>query len=350
MPPAPAQRQDIVFSGPRLPMPVGFSGGPDIWKILTDIVFPAAKDPNVIALAVAYARERNLDILKKPFHIVPTWSSQLRRDVETIWPAITEIQITAHRTGLYAGMDPATYGPMKKEIFKGRRRVDNNWENVEVVVEYPEYCEVTVYRIVGGHRQPFTERVYWKECYGRVGGGLLPNDMWQKRPHLQLAKCAKAAALRAAFPEEGPGYDEAELQGVIQTQAASAAPTPAPAAAATADTAWKPPADEATDEPPADDDPPVERPAPELIVAPATADGSAIDWTAWGTELMQRLNSCTSAEKFEGWLAANSQQVDSMKGEAPKVHARLAAAIAKAREAKGWPAPATQPVKAEQPA
>jgi hypothetical protein len=41
-----------------------------------------------------------------------------------------------------------------------------------------------------------------------------PNSMWQKRPRGQLDKCAEAAALRAAFPEElgdDPTSDEGPM-------------------------------------------------------------------------------------------------------------------------------------------
>jgi hypothetical protein len=34
--------------------------------------------------------------------------------------------------------------------------------------------------------------------------------MWSKKPHVQLAKCAEAAALRRSHPIGG-GYDEAEV-------------------------------------------------------------------------------------------------------------------------------------------
>jgi hypothetical protein len=75
---------------------------------------------------------------------------------------------------------------------------------------------VTVYRIVQGQRCPFTEPVFWLEAYARLGGAYseLPTDMWVKRPRGQLLKCAKAASLRAAFPEEA-GYTAEEMEGKV---------------------------------------------------------------------------------------------------------------------------------------
>jgi hypothetical protein len=75
---------------------------------------------------------------------------------------------------------------------------------------------VTVYRLVNGQRCPFTEPVFWLEAYARLGGAYseLPTDMWVKRPRGQLLKCAKAASLRAAFPEEA-GYTAEEMEGKV---------------------------------------------------------------------------------------------------------------------------------------
>ena len=47
---------------------------------------------------------------------------------------------------------------------------------MDVVIEltYPDYCMVTVYRLIGGARCPFSKPVYWKEAYGGVGGTAAP--------------------------------------------------------------------------------------------------------------------------------------------------------------------------------
>jgi hypothetical protein len=81
-----------------------------------------------------------------------------------------------------------------------------------VTVTYPQWCEQTVYRMVQGTRCAFTERVYWIEAYGRWKNTDVPNDMWAKRPHGQLHKCAKAAVLRSAFPEAAD-YAAEEMEG-----------------------------------------------------------------------------------------------------------------------------------------
>lgn len=66
-------------------------------------------------------------------------------------------------------------------------------------------ASVTVYKLIGGVRCPFTASARWDEY--QAGG-----PMWAKMPHTMLAKCAEALALRKAFPEELSGfYTDAEM-------------------------------------------------------------------------------------------------------------------------------------------
>ena len=187
------------------------------WRVLTDVTFPTAKTPEVIMMALDYCRTRKLDIFKKPVHVVPMWSVALSRSVETIWPSIMEIQTTASRTGRWAGMDRPVWGPNKTQTFIGRYKDDNEqWQDVNVTVTFPEWVAVTVYRLVNGRRCAFTEEVYWLEAYSTAGGksSQIPTAMWIKRPKGQLAKCAKAASLRAAFPEDC-GFAAEEMDGKV---------------------------------------------------------------------------------------------------------------------------------------
>ncbi|OTG65808.1 phage recombination protein Bet [Acinetobacter silvestris] len=175
-----------------------------MWSALTSSIFPGAK-PESIIMAVEYARARHLDIMKKPCHIVPmsvkdskTGQSNWR---DVIMPSITEHRITATRTNQYAGQDAPVFGPM----------VDIKFGVVTHTV--PEYCTVTIYRIIHGEKVPFCHTEYFEEaCSTTKDGGL--NSMWTKRKRGQLAKCAEAGALRKAFPEEiGNEYTVEEMQG-----------------------------------------------------------------------------------------------------------------------------------------
>ncbi|MBL1263526.1 phage recombination protein Bet [Candidatus Methylomicrobium oryzae] len=203
----------------NLPMPADahqvYGLSEQSWKVLTEVTFPTAKTPEAIMMALDYCRARKLDIFKKPVHIVPMWSTALGRNVETVWPSIMEIQTTATRTGLWAGMDRPVWGPDVTHTFTGKFKDDTEtWQESTVTVTFPEWVAVTVYRLVGGRRCAFTEEVYWMEAYSTAGGknSQLPTAMWIKRPKGQLGKCGKAASLRAAFPEEC-GYAAEEMDG-----------------------------------------------------------------------------------------------------------------------------------------
>lgn len=195
---------------PRLPyhpaIEERFGVGLTEWRALVDAVFPLAKEPSSVILALSYCKARNLDPFKRPVHIVPMWNSAAKRMCETVWPGIGELRTTAFRTGQYAGRDEAKYGETKNECIGS------------VGVQYPEWCQVTVYRLLGGQRLPFPgPRVYWKESYATAGrDDPSPNAMWRRRPFGQIDKCAEAAALRAAFPEEvGNEYAAEEMEGKI---------------------------------------------------------------------------------------------------------------------------------------
>lgn len=281
-------RRDIVtsvsFNDLRLPYYDAFADGFGIdnirWKVLIDTVYPSAKTVDAIAMALSYCKQRNLDPFKRPVHIVPMWSAAKGAMIETVWPGISELRTTATRTSEYAGCDAAEFGPMIKREFKGSVE---KWVNkvkapvdLAVTVEFPEWCQMTVYRVIKGQRCRFVgDKVFWIESYARQGKADVPNEMWCKRAVGQIQKCAEAAALRRAFPEEiGNEYTAEEMEG--QTLFAAApiaeieppkprlppAPPPPPPAPAKTD-APKPPA------PPAQKAPPV--PPQAQQTAPAAA-------------------------------------------------------------------------------
>ena len=103
--PAPVDAQ--ILPAVRLPAPAAALTelGLDVgtWKVLTESIFPSAKTPEGVLLAVRYCQARKLDIMRRPVHVVPMWSKALGREVETVWPGIAEVQTTAARTGQWAG-------------------------------------------------------------------------------------------------------------------------------------------------------------------------------------------------------------------------------------------------------
>lgn len=216
----------MTVQPPRLPMPADaektFGLVPAQWKTLTDAIFPSARSVDGVMLALAYAKSRNLDVFKRVVHVVPMYSSALGREVETVWPGIAELRTTATRTGQWAGIDEVVFGPTVKKAFHDKRVSQGRNGGSDYTTEerceefdFPAWAQLTVYKMVDGQRVKFVgPKVIFEETFSGVKGLHVPNAMWRKRPFGQLEKCAEAAALRRAFPEElGNEYTADEMEG-----------------------------------------------------------------------------------------------------------------------------------------
>jgi phage recombination protein Bet len=185
-----------MITGPRVPFHPVFESQFGIDKIkytaLVNAIFPNAQSADSIFLALSYCKARNLDVFKRNVHIVPIWDSKRKQMVDTIWPGIGELRTTAFRTGEYAGRGETEFGQ------------DLTQTVGKVEMTFPEWARVTVSRLVKGNKVAFVgPKVYWIETYAVYSrDDESPNSMWRDRPRGQLEKCAEAAALRAAFPEE----------------------------------------------------------------------------------------------------------------------------------------------------
>jgi phage recombination protein Bet len=188
----------------------------ELVSVLSNSLYPGAKAES-IKLAIGYCRAAGLDPLQKPVHIVPmsvkTGHKKNNGDDEyqmrdVIMPGIGLYRIQAARTGEYAGMSDPEFGPDKTmSLGKDQERAEYT---------FPEWCRVTVKRIVEGRVVEFTAIEYWIENYATAGKWTTaPNAMWKKRPRGQLAKCAEAQALRKAFPELGAQPTADELEGKV---------------------------------------------------------------------------------------------------------------------------------------
>lgn len=198
-----------------------------MWNAICNSVYPHASSVDSLVMVMAYCKARGLDPMKKPVHIVPMYDAKLRRNVDTVWPSITEVRITAFRTKEYAGCDEAVFGPEVKQTFTGKitswdkdEEGNSSRKPVEKTVEavFPQWCQITVYRDLNGVARKFVgPKVYWKEAFASIQNSGVPNSMWERRAYGQLEKCAEAAALRKAFPEEmGTMYAAEEMAGRVR--------------------------------------------------------------------------------------------------------------------------------------
>jgi phage recombination protein Bet len=186
-----------------LPAPVARRGITESqWWTMANNLFPGARAESVL-MVWDYCAARKLDPLKKPCHIVPMYVRDANgggeyRDV--VMPGIYEYRTTANRTGQYMGHSRPVYGP----------------EIEHFGVKAPEWCEITVYRwnAASSQRVEFPVTVYFVEAAAtrkdKKTGEVTLNDRWGKAPRQMLTKCAEAAGLREAFPDELGGEHTAE--------------------------------------------------------------------------------------------------------------------------------------------
>ncbi len=135
----------------------------------------------------------------------------------TIQTGIDGYRLIAARTGEYAGNDDAVFE--------------------HDAAGMPVKATVTVWRFVQGQRCAFTATARMTEYRQDK------SQTWQSMPHVLLAKCAEALALRKAFPAELSGMyvteemDQADGPVVVESTAQPSAPPPPPARVTQADLA-----------------------------------------------------------------------------------------------------------------
>jgi phage recombination protein Bet len=140
------------------------------------------------------ANRTQLDPLTKQIHFikrrVKNKQSGEYEEVGTIQTGIDGYRVVASRNGL-AGIEDAVFDAETEK--------------------HPNKASVTVYRMVGGVRVPFTASARWTE-YAQTDRDGNPTAMWKKMPYLMLAKVAEALALRKAFPNDLSGvYTNEEM-------------------------------------------------------------------------------------------------------------------------------------------
>lgn len=162
-----------------------------------------------------YQAERTgLDPLSRQIHFVK------RQGKGTIQTGIDGFRLIADRTGRLAGSEDYLFND-NLSLFEHLK-----------TGELPKTATVTVYKMVGGERCPFTSSCAWDQYFPGEKQGF----MWKKMPHLMLGKCAEALALRKAFPADLSGlyiHEEMEQAGKAHThpkkeQAPPPPPPPAP--------------------------------------------------------------------------------------------------------------------------
>ncbi len=157
----------------------------------TEICPDASDDQVNYFLRVCTAR--GVDPFSNLLYMQRRFNSKTNKWKCTINPTVDGSRASAARTGHYAGSDEPEYDAETSD--------------------HPEWCRVTVYRMIKGERCAFTAKCRWKEFCPAPPGDF----QWKTKAYHMLAKVTEVQALRKAFPESVPAANEDDYEDQIDT-------------------------------------------------------------------------------------------------------------------------------------
>ncbi len=144
-------------------------------------------------------KRTGLDPLARQIHFQKYTNQNTQKSTVAFITTIDGYRLIASRTEKYAGNS--------EPVFDGSVAITDGYNN-DRIKKAPAKATVTVKKFVGGTLCEFSASTYWEEYY--PGGSK--GHMWRKMPHVMLAKCAEASALRKAFPADLSGvYTDDEM-------------------------------------------------------------------------------------------------------------------------------------------
>jgi len=152
-------------------------------QLIRDTYANGATDSE-FGILMEVAKARGLSPLKRQIWFVKRWDGQKKREVWGPMVSIDGLRGIAERSGQYDGQDEPEFSYDKAGKLHS--------------------CKVRVYRkgISRAFCTPAIFSEYVQLAKDKESGQWRPNAMWQKSPHVMLAKCAEALSLRKAFPED----------------------------------------------------------------------------------------------------------------------------------------------------
>lgn len=164
-------------------------------QLVKDTIARGASDDELI-LFLHLARRSGLDPFARQIYLIERRANVGGQWVTTRQPqtAIDGLRLIADRTERYAPGHEPTFeydadGRLIKATAYIKKFVRGEWHEVAASAHYEEYV-------------------------GRTGKGEVTR-MWAEKPHIMLAKCAEALALRRAFPAEMSGLYTGDEMGEV---------------------------------------------------------------------------------------------------------------------------------------
>lgn len=177
-------------------------------ELLKRTIAKGASDDE-LRLFVQVCKGSNLNPFLRQAHLIPYWDSKAGAERRVVVVGIDGFRAIAESGGQYAGNDDA--------IFAGEHELTvpdyDKDKGTTKQIKAPGQATVSVYKVIGGARYPFTATARWDEYYP----GLKKGFQWHKMPYLLLSKCAEALALRKGFPKLLSGiYAQEEFDQAMQ--------------------------------------------------------------------------------------------------------------------------------------
>jgi phage recombination protein Bet len=170
-------------------------------------VIPHGTPEAILRVFAMTSQQHGLSPFKKEIYLVK-YGSQYNTIV-----GIDGLRSKAGRTGTFAGRDDARFDVSAAGSFKTAAEL-------VAAKQKPVSCTVTVWKLIGGQRCPFSKTVLFSEYCPASGGGK-----WATMPFNMIEKCAEAAALRMAFADETAGLHIEEEAAAFKDTTIAAAET-----------------------------------------------------------------------------------------------------------------------------
>jgi len=148
---------------------------------------PAAQ-VNLFAIA---CQKHGLDPFKKEIYLTGYKKRDSAEVTYSVIVGIDGVRNKAQRTQQHAGLDDAKFNLQHDGQFQTAA-------DLKAANKLPISCTVTVYRMVGGQRCPFTHTAVFSE----FSSG---QQKWATMPFQMIQKCAESFALKKAFGDELSG-------------------------------------------------------------------------------------------------------------------------------------------------
>jgi phage recombination protein Bet len=174
------ENQDVVVHASKVPTLKTSGLNKEQIALLKRTIAKSVSDDE-LALFMHVANRTGLDPFARQIHAVRRWNSDIGGYGMTIQTGIDGYRLLADRTGKYSPGKDSTFtydsdGKIESATSFIMKKVGDTWFEVSSTARYSEYV------------------VKNKEG--------IPNKNWLEKPHIMLAKCAEALALRKAFPAE----------------------------------------------------------------------------------------------------------------------------------------------------